>query len=251
VWSTSDYGNSWQAITTMAGWSPRQSPNVALGQNGVMLLYGGMAWTNNSAASTYGWTWYSDIWVSLNGGSVWYLLNANSTAGSRAYGNMVVDNQGYVYVAGGESIWSTWLSSTYRTQYSLYNLQQWLPSVNQSITIPRTLCPTATPIIVSSSTAANNGGGTGGGGSASSSGGFSSGGSSGLSGGAIAGIVIGSVVGVLLLLVIFYLFCWRAVSEKKATSYEEQPEHSQVSRSAPGELHNDTHAHDVEMAETA
>ena len=251
VWSTSDYGNSWQALTLSAGWSPRQSANVAVGQNGVMVLYGGMAWTNSSTANSYGWSWFSDIWISLNGGSQWYMLNSNSAAGPRAYGGMIVDNYGYVFVAQGSAIWSNWLASAYRSPYSLYNVQQWLPKVNSSITIPPGLCPNAPPVTLSSSTGGNSGGGGGGGGSSGGGTVYSSSSSGGLSHGAIAGIVIGSVVGAILLLLICYLFFWRRVSDKKATSYEEQPEHSQVSRTTDQQLAGETHANDVEMAETA
>ena len=226
VWSTADYGNTWTALTLSAGWRPRQSPNVAIGLNGVMVLYGGMAWTNNTAANTYGWSWFSDVWISLNAGSNWYLLNSNSVAGPRAYGGMIVDTAGYVFVAQGSAIWSNWLSSAYRSPYSLYNVQQWLPMVNASIPIPPALCPVG-------STPNTNGGGS-----------SSSSSSSGLSNGAIAGIVIGSVVGVVLLLTILFFICFRGRSEKKATAYDQQPEHSQVTQSDV----NTTH--EVEMAES-
>ena len=219
VWQTTDYGTSWQALTTSAGWSPRQNPQVAIGMNGVMVLYGGMAWTNSSTPNAYGWSWFSDVWVSLNGGSQWYQLTANSAAGPRAYGGMVVDKNGYLFVSSGSSIWSNWLASAYRSQYSLYNIQQWLPITNPSIPIPAALCPGTTP---------------GGGGSSSSS----------LSGGAIAGIVIGSVAGALLLCLILFVLVCRRGGEKKATSYEAQPEHSQVTQSEG----NTTH--EMEMAET-
>ena len=144
VWSTTNYGASWQMLTLRAGWSPRQSPQVAVGLNGVMVLYGGMAWTNSTIAGTYGWSWFSDIWVSLNGGSLWYPLNGQSVAGPRAYGAMMVDSGGFVYVSSGEATWGNWLASAYRSPYSLYNIQQWLPLLNASIPIPSTLCPTAT-----------------------------------------------------------------------------------------------------------
>ena len=144
VWSSADYGNTWQALTLSAGWSPRQSPQVAVGLNGVMALYGGMAYTGNTASNTYGWSWYGDVWLSLNGGSVWYQMTSQSAGGARAMGSMLVDRSGYLYVADGESGWSNWLSSTYRSRYSLYNIQQWLPSVNASIAVPAALCGTTT-----------------------------------------------------------------------------------------------------------
>ena len=143
VWQTTDYGTSWQALTLRAGWSPRQSPQVAIGENGVMVLYGGMAYTASTVANSYGWSWFSDVWVSLNGGSQWYLLNGNSAAGNRAYGGMIVDRSGYLFVSSGSSIWSNWLTAAYKSQYSLYNIQQWLPVINASIPIPAALCPSA------------------------------------------------------------------------------------------------------------
>ena len=228
VWATTDYGLTWSVITTAAAWAPRQSPQVAMGMNGVMALYGGMAWTNNQAAGTYGWSWFSDMWLSLNGGSQWHLMTAQSSAGARAMGAMLVDSSGYLYVTDGEASWSNWLSTAYRSRYSLYNVQQWLPLMNTSITVPATVCPTYTPGGASTASPSQTGGATGGDSNNDNpSPSSSSSSSSSLSNGAIAGIVIGSVVGALLLCAVCFVFC-RGRAEKKSTSYETQSEDSRA-----------------------
>jgi len=217
--------------------------------NGVMVLYGGMAWTNSTAAFSYGWSWFSDVWMSLNGGSQWYLMTSQSAAGLRAYGGMLVDSNGYVFVGQGSASWGNWLASAYRSPYSLYNIQQWLPLMNSSISIPATLCPLSPPITLSSSTGRSSGGGVSSSQAPGNGGGSSS--SSSLSGGAIAGIVIGGVVGLCLILFLCLFFCKSRSGEKKATSYEPQPEHSQVTHTAAGDGHsNEEGTGGVEMAET-
>jgi len=170
--------------------------------------------SNPQGNPTYGWVWYSDIWLSLDSGSTWLMMTANSAAGVRGMGSMVIDTSGYAYVVDGESVWSNWLNTAYRSRYSLYNIQQWLPMINSSVTVPASVCPIRGPS-TAGPRASTGGTGTG-----------SSSSSSGLSNGAIAGIVIGSVFGALLLCLICFFICRGRGGEKKSTSYETQPEDS-------------------------
>ena len=227
VWSTTTYGQTWQQMSATAPWTPRQNPNVAVSQDGVVVLVGGMAWVGGT---TNAWVWYSDSWASLNNGATWYQLSSGVSSGAIAYGAIGVDSQGYVLMSGGLTSGWGWGNAVAKSTYSLNNIQQWLPAVASSPSIPAGYCAVSTTPYT-----------PGGGSSSSSSGG------SGLSGGAIAGIVIGSVAGVLLILLVLMIAC-RSAGKKKATSYESHQEQSRVANS---EVDQSRHGVEMQESETA
>jgi len=92
VWTSTNGAQTWTLLTT-APWAPRQEPNFAINSNGVMVLYGGDCGG--------GWCGVSgDAWVSVNGGSQWYMLNAALT--NFTLTAMAFDNMGYLWLVGGQ-----------------------------------------------------------------------------------------------------------------------------------------------------
>ena len=217
VWTSTNYGVTWQLASASAPWSVRQDPNIAVSQNGVIVLNGGQYYNGT------GWLWLSDTWISFTNGATWQQLSAGASMMTpRSLSGLTFDSAGYLHISGGVgggyNAW-TWLPDNWRSTYSFNNIQQWYPTSVPAgaLPIPSNFCPTSQPAALPSSSSSS---------------------SSSLSGGAIAGIVIGAVVGVALLLLICFVFSTRR-GGKKATTYNQQPEHSQITRSeAPGVENN-------------
>ena len=269
VWSSTNYGVTWTQKTAAAAFPPRQQAMVAVSQSGVMAVVGGMAYVN----SIGGWWWYSDTWASLDGGSTWWQLSSNTSVaglGGVAYGAIHVDANGFILTSGGMITGWSWSNPyTYRSTYSLNNIQQWLPQINSSAVVPAGFCPVTPGVRTSSSAAprtstagtaapatANTGTPVGPGATSTplapptSS---SSSSSSGLSNGAIAGIVIGSVVGALLLLLVVCFFFVRtgagkkdtpSMSPRNAQRLEEEQSRVEASSVQMESVHADTDSHE-------
>jgi len=235
VWASTNYGSTWTLVSAAAPWSVRQDAMVAVSQSGVIVLVGGMEYVGGANGT---WVWNSDAWASMDGGSTWLLLRANTTLGPVAYGAIDVDANGYIVTSGGMIPGWSWADPNVgRSTYSINNIQQWYQGVGTSycsVVVPSSLCAVSTYTNPSSctTTPADNGGGGGG--------------SSKLSGGAIAGIVIGSVVGAAVLLLLIVFFCCGAAAGRgmKSEKYNEQSNEQSVHRGE--ESHNN-----VEMGDTS
>jgi len=242
VWTTTNYGQSWTVVSSMAPWFPRENPNVVVASNGVMVLNGGNMCGGYGCGPAGGLTtgpfafqgWLSDTWMSLDAGDNWQMLNLYSNS-KFAQAAVFVDSQGYMYTIAGQTGPANntnyaWTNSGYKSSQSLLQVQSWAPLIglsvppsftNAVVTTP-SLCNAITPpVFATSSTGRNNqgassssGSSTNGGGNASNAGCSSSGSS--LSNGAIAGLVIGVAVGVLLLACVLYFLCMTTALSKRA-----------------------------------
>ena len=101
VWSSTNGGLTWGVLTANAPWSPRRDGNFAIHNNGVMVYVGGDL--NGGSGGVF-----SDAYVSVNGGSTWYLLglaptvNINITLAASAF-----DAAGYLWFVAGQTVSNT------------------------------------------------------------------------------------------------------------------------------------------------
>ena len=135
VWASQSSGSSWQR-RSVAPWSPRVGPNVAISPSGVLALHGGAATFPVAGATTF----YSDAYISLDLGATWTLLTAN-TGITRALAPTVFDAQGYLYVYSGYTVGGA-SSVGWRSNYALNNIQQWgTGTTSGALTFPSNFSP--------------------------------------------------------------------------------------------------------------
>ena len=209
VWVNINNGYNWILATAAAPWTPRDSPNVAVSNYGVIALYGGAVLSGYQG-------WLGDTWVSLNGGVNWYQLQGTAPLFNRSQASILFDNAGFLYVFFGQAYPAyNWTTDGWKSSYSFNTISTWGPQVNSLVAVPSgyTACnPIATY------PGSGQGGNNGGGGTIN-----SSSSSSGLSNGAIAGIVIGSVVGALIILVVLLVVCRGLGRSGKKSSMGAEP----------------------------
>ena len=96
VWTSTNAGISWALVAT-GPWSPRRDGVFAIHNNGVMVYLGGDCGGGYCGV-------YSDAYVSVNGGSAWYLLavaptvNVNITLAASVF-----DSYGYLWLMAGQT----------------------------------------------------------------------------------------------------------------------------------------------------
>ena len=133
VWTSTNYGISWNQVAASAGFSPRLGVNLAVAANGILVFHGG----SNPSGNGGNGTWYSDVWASSSStpGAQWVQLAA-STPAARAYSGAAFDVNGYFYINSGQGPSYSWNNDIYLSTYSINNIAQWAPS---SLSIPSNL----------------------------------------------------------------------------------------------------------------
>ena len=139
VWSSTTLGASWTALTTAAPWSARDSVNFAISGTGVFVLHGGSVYGGSAG-------WLGDVWVSVNGGSVWAQIAASTNAGQCSQGTLLFDAAGYLYLFFGQYPGYTWVTQAFKSSQTFANIATWGPTANASLSIPATF-----PLAVNSS----------------------------------------------------------------------------------------------------
>ena len=98
VWVSSDHATTWVQVRTnwnngLAPFRARDAANAEVTQAGVMVLLGGQS--NGELLN--------DVWISMDGGFSWGKCVENATFDDRREPLTMLDNKGYLYVAGGLS----------------------------------------------------------------------------------------------------------------------------------------------------
>ena len=134
VWVSQTAAASWIRVTAAAPWQVRGGAALASTRAGVMVMHGGQGYSENANQ------WWTDAWVSLDGGYTWVELSA--VAGPAiSYQAAIVDPLGFFYAFGGQTSSYTWLPTGQKSNLSLLNIQQWAASVNGSLTLPTGYSP--------------------------------------------------------------------------------------------------------------
>jgi hypothetical protein len=95
AWKSDGCGETWECMTSSAGWSGRVGHiSVPLSDGGILIMGGQNVETYDS---------YNDVWRSDDYGASWYCVTSNAGWNARSYFGGVELSGGVVYITGGES----------------------------------------------------------------------------------------------------------------------------------------------------
>ena len=140
VYSSTNLGATWTTLTTAAPWQARDSLNFGISAAGVMVMHGGSIYGGSAG-------WLGDLWVSVNGGSVWTQIAATTNVGACSQSTIMFDGAGYMYIFFGQYPGYNWVTEAFKSTLSFNNIQTWGPQVNS--TFPA--FPSTYPLAVNSS----------------------------------------------------------------------------------------------------
>ena len=122
VQASSDGGATWATVTTSAAWRRRDDIAGMVTPDGILILVGGK--TNTAAGEVF----HNDIWISMDGGYSWGQCSEDLAFTDRRYEAVTLDDQGYLYVVGGETNERNpreFLNDAWRSTLSFTNPSTW------------------------------------------------------------------------------------------------------------------------------
>lgn len=113
IWASRNLGRDWTAVTMTASYGRRDDSNAEITPGGMIVLAGGFVGGSNEHLN--------DVWVSANGGYSWGNCVIDADWEDRRYLQTVLDDQGHLWVLGGQIENLGYQNDIWKSRISYYN----------------------------------------------------------------------------------------------------------------------------------
>ena len=140
VYVSSDLAKNWHLLTAQAAWADRSDAAAAVTADGIMVLIGGQSHELHRAKDMI---YYNDVYVSFNGGRLWFELTSHSAFSGRSHVSITFDSTLHLLVTGGQRMVRTLPKAVndlrvYRSKqsFNISTILHWIVKAHPNVTVP-------------------------------------------------------------------------------------------------------------------